>query len=49
MRHAVEAGLYSFTKPERETKKWGRIVEPVVVSGIIVGLIYLFFSNQSGD
>jgi hypothetical protein len=45
----VEAGLYSFTKPSRETRKWGRIVEPVVVSGIIVGLIYLFFSNQSGD
>jgi hypothetical protein len=45
----VEAGLYSFTKPSRETKKWGRIAEPVVVTGIIVGLIYLFFSNQSGD
>lgn len=43
----VEAGLYSFTKPSRDTKKWGRIVEPVVVTGIIVGLIYLFFSNQT--
>jgi hypothetical protein len=45
----VEAGLYSFTKPERDSRKWGRVVEPVVVSGIIVGLIYLFFSNQSSD
>jgi len=45
----VEVGLYSFTKPSRETRKWGRVVEPIVVSGIIVGLIYLFFSNQSGD
>jgi hypothetical protein len=44
----VEAGLYQFTKPPRDSRKWGRIVEPVVVSGIIVGLIYLFFSNQ-GD
>jgi len=44
----VEAGLYEFTKPPRESRNWGRIVEPVVVSGIIVGLIYLFFSNQ-GD
>jgi len=44
----VEAGLYAFTKPPRESRNWGRIVEPVVVSGIIVGLIYLFFSNQ-GD
>jgi TolB-like protein len=44
----VEAGLYQFTKPPRESRNWGRIVEPVVVGGIIVGLIYLFFSNQ-GD
>ena len=44
----VEAGLYAFTKPPRESRNWGKIVEPVVVSGIIVGLIYLFFSNQ-GD
>ena len=44
----VEASLYDFTKPPRESRNWGKIVEPVVVSGIIVGLIYLFFSNQ-GD
>ena len=43
----VETGLYQFTKPPRESRKWGRIIEPVVVSGIIVGLIYLFFSNQN--
>jgi hypothetical protein len=43
----VEAGLFAFTKPERSTTKWGRIIEPVVVSGIIIGLIYLFFSNQN--
>jgi len=44
----VEASLYDFTKPPRNSRNWGKIVEPVVVSGIIVGLIYLFFSNQ-GD
>jgi hypothetical protein len=44
----IETGLYEFTKPPRESRHWGKIVEPVVVSGIIVGLIYLFFSNQ-GD
>ena len=44
----VEASLYDFTKPPRDSRNWGKIVEPVVVSGIIVGLIYLFFSNQ-GD
>jgi hypothetical protein len=45
----VEEDLLTLTKPERNTTKWSRMVEPVVVSGIIVGLIYLFFSNQSGD
>jgi hypothetical protein len=43
---AVEAGTFAFTKPPRSSTKWGKIVEPVVVTGIIVGLIYLFFSNQ---
>ena len=45
----VENDLLAFTKPQRDATKWSRMVEPVVVSGIIVGLIYLFFSNQSGD
>jgi hypothetical protein len=43
----VEAGTFEFTKPVRSSTSWGKVVEPVVVSGIIVGLIYLFFSNQS--
>lgn len=45
----VEAGLYTFNKPAQPSARWGKVVEPVVVSGIIVGLIYLFFSNQSGN
>jgi hypothetical protein len=45
----VEAGLFEFTKPEQESRKWGKVVEPVVVSGIVVGLIYLFFSNQDNQ
>ncbi|UCG53146.1 MAG: hypothetical protein JSW58_06230 [Candidatus Latescibacterota bacterium] len=45
----VEAGLYDFSKPPRDSRSWGKIIEPIAVSGIIVGLIYLFFSNQSGD
>jgi len=45
----VEEGVLGFTKPPHQTVKWSKIVEPVVVSGIIVGLIYLFFSNQSAD
>lgn len=45
----VEAGLHEFSKPPREGRSWGKVVEPIAVSAIIVGLIYLFFSNQSGD
>ncbi|MEE9269356.1 MAG: hypothetical protein V3V49_03760 [Candidatus Krumholzibacteria bacterium] len=45
----VEAGLLEFTKPPHSSTRWGRVVEPVVVSGIIVGLIYLFFSNQNDN
>ncbi|MFQ5510541.1 MAG: hypothetical protein ACE5EO_01710 [Candidatus Krumholzibacteriia bacterium] len=45
----VEADLLEFTKPEIPSTRWGRVVEPVVVSGIIVGLIYLFFSNQDNN
>lgn len=46
---AVEAGVFAFTKPPRKTTNWAKIAEPVVVSGIIVGLIYLFFSNQTNN
>jgi hypothetical protein len=42
----IEAGSFMFTKPEQKSTSWGKVVEPVVVSGIIIGLIYLFFSNQ---
>ncbi len=45
----VEAGKFEWVKPPRKNTNWGKLVEPVVVSAIIVGLIYLFFSNQSGE
>jgi hypothetical protein len=45
----VEAGLYTFLKPPRSSRKWGKIVEPIAVSAIVVGLIYLFFTNQSDN
>ena len=45
----VEEGTFLFTKPELPTSGVTRYVEPVLVSGIIVGLIYLFFSNQSDN
>ena len=43
----VEDGEFAFTKPSRGGTNWGKVAEPVVVTGIIVGLIYLFFSNQT--
>jgi hypothetical protein len=45
----VENINYEFTQPDRHEVRWGRLVEPVVVGGIVTGLIYLFFSNQSED
>jgi hypothetical protein len=45
----VEQGTLAFVRPEVPGSGWGRAVEPVFVSGIIVGLIYLFFSNQSDN
>jgi len=43
----IEEGAYQFTRPGVPSSGWGKYVEPVVVTGIIVGLVYLFFSNQS--
>lgn len=45
----VEDDEYEFTKPQRKELRWSKIVEPVVVTGIVVGLVYLFFSNQSNE
>jgi hypothetical protein len=44
---SVEDAQYDFTKPPHSGFKMSRLLEPVVVGGIVVGLIYLFFSNQS--
>jgi hypothetical protein len=45
----VEEGSYQFARPVMPSGGWGRYAEPVFVTGIIVGLIYLFFSNQSDN
>ena len=45
----IQEGAYQFAKPEMPSSNWGKIVEPVFVSAIIVGMIYLFFSNQSDN
>lgn len=45
----MERGTFEFLRPPMPSSGWTRVVEPVFVSGIIVGLIYLFFSNQSDE
>lgn len=43
----IQEGSYEFVNPEMPGSGWGKLVEPVLVSAIIVGMVYLFFSNQS--
>ncbi len=45
----VQAGAFAFARPEMPSSGWGRYAEPVIVSGIVVGLVYLFFSNQNSN
>lgn len=45
----VEYGNYTFLQPGLPSGGWGKYAEPVLVTGIVVGLIYLFFANQSGN
>lgn len=45
----IQQGTYAFAHPDTPSSGVGKFIEPVFVSGIIVGLIYLFFSNQSGS
>jgi hypothetical protein len=43
----VEEAQYDFTKPSRSEFKMTKLLEPLVVGGIVIGLVYLFFTNQS--
>jgi hypothetical protein len=45
----VEDPDHDFTIPVRDEIKWSRFIEPVIVTGIVVGLVYLFFSNQDSN
>lgn len=45
----VEDPAQDFTMPVRDEIRWSRFVEPVIVTGIVVGLVYLFFSNQDSN
>jgi hypothetical protein len=43
---SVEDAQYDFTRPPHSEFKMMRLFEPLIVGGIVVGLVYLFFSNQ---
>ena len=45
----VNSPGYPFTNPQLEEKDWSKSVEPFVVTAMISGLVYLFFSNQSSE
>jgi len=43
----LEGTNFPFTQPALETRKIGSLVEPALVTGIVAGLIYLFYTNQN--
>jgi hypothetical protein len=45
----LESTTYAFAKPERSPSFMTRLYEPLVVGAIVGGLVFLFYSNQSGD
>lgn len=42
----LEGSDFPFTQPTLETRGLGSLVEPALVSGIVLGLVYLFYTNQ---
>jgi hypothetical protein len=44
-----EQGGAEYLQATLPPRRWNKVVEPVVVTGIVVGLIVLFFSNQSAS
>lgn len=49
LRELVASPSYPFTAPELKERDWSKSAEPFVVTGMIAGLVYLFFSNQSSE
>jgi hypothetical protein len=43
----LEGQRYPFTAPTLPARRAGRVIEPVIVSVIVVGLVFLFVSNRS--
>ncbi len=45
----VTSDRYPFTAPTLSERNWSKSVEPFVVTALVSGLVYLFFSNQSSE
>ncbi len=45
----LDAPGQAFASPESEQSGWDKIFEPVIVAGIVGGLIYLFYTSRSTD
>jgi len=39
----------AFTSPSAEPAGWDKVLEPLVVAGIVGGLIYLFYTSRTAD
>jgi len=46
---ALESEGFAFTKAETSAQKWDRVLEPVIATAIVGGLVYLFYSNKSSE
>lgn len=42
----LQHSTYKFAQTDIEEQSWSKFVEPIVVSTVLGGLIYLFFSNR---
>lgn len=42
----VEDDSYSFTKAELKERDWNKLLEPTIVSAVVGGLVYLFYSSR---
>lgn len=42
----LQTTSFGFAETDLEEQTWGKFVEPVIISTVLGGLIYLFFSNR---
>ena len=42
----MEDDSYSFTKAELKERNWNKLLEPAIVSAVVGGLVYLFYSSR---